>query len=272
MKLKTLEYLRCPACKGELELTVEEREGSEVLSGRLTCRECERGYEIAHGLPNLVHPEPEKLPEMDAKFLEQYERIASRYDRTIRRMALFLGIWEPRARKRELIRPLELEPGDWVLEVGAGTGGNLVIIAEQIGKDGKLFALDLSPGMLAVAREKLKRQGIEAEFTLGNAAYLPYKDAMFDAVLHFGGINTFGEKRRAIEEMVRVAKPSAKVVIGDEGLAPGKEETRFGRWLLRQNPLFANKPPKELVPKRVEDFRLRWIWRGMFYVMEFRKA
>ncbi|MGC9018926.1 MAG: methyltransferase domain-containing protein [Candidatus Bipolaricaulaceae bacterium] len=272
MKTEVLEYLRCPACGGGLNLEDEEREGLEVLSGKLTCRECKRGYEIAHGLPNLVYPEPKKLPEMDAKFLEQYERIASRYDRDIRRMALCLGIWEPRARRRELVEPLELKPGHWVLEVGAGTGSNLVTIAEQVGKGGKLFALDLSPGMLAVAREKLKRRGIEAEFALGNAAYLPYKDELFDAVLHFGGINTFGEKGRAIAEMVRVAKPGAKIVIGDEGLAPGKERTRFGRWLLKQNRLFASKPPKELIPNEATEFRLRWVWRGTFYIMEFRKS
>ena len=95
---------------------------------------------------------------------------------------------------------------------------------------------------------------------------------LFDAVLHFGGINTFGEKERAIAEMVRVAKPGAKIVIGDEGLAPGKEKTWFGRRLLKMNTLFANKPPVDLLPENVEDFNLRWIWRGTFYVMDFRKG
>ncbi len=271
MKLETLEYFCCPACGGGLELTAEKQEGSEVLLGKLFCQGCQRSYEIRHGLPNLVHPEPQKLPEMDVKFLKQYEQIASSYDRSLRRMLLLGGIWEPRARRRDLVAPLELRPGDRVLEVGAGTGSNLVIIAEQIGKGGKLFALDLSPGMLAVARGKLKRRGIEAEFALGNAAYLPYRDALFDAVLHFGGINTFGEKGRAIAEMVRVAKSGAKILIGDEGLAPGKENTWFGKWLLRQNSLFANSPPKELVPDGVEGFQLRWIWRGTCYIMEFKK-
>jgi len=275
MKLEIVEYLRCPACKGELKLKADRHTGAKVLSGQLLCQECNRGYEIADGLSNLVYPEPEKLPQIDAQFLKQYERIAASYDRTIRLMALLLGIWEPRARRRDLIAPLELEPGDCVLEVGAGTGSNMAIIAKRIGKDGKdgkLFALDLSPGMLAAAREKLRKRRIEAEFVLGNGAYLPYKDDTFDAVLHFGGINTFGEKERAIAEMVRVAKPGAKIVIGDEGLAPGKEKTWFGRRLLKMNTLFANKPPVDLLPENVEDFNLRWIWRGTFYVMDFRKG
>lgn len=118
--------------------------------------------------------------------------------------------------------------------------------------------------MLAVAGEKLKHKGIEADCVLGNGAYLPYKDEMFDGVLHFGGLNTFGEKERAIAEMVRVAKPGARIVIGDEGLAPGKENTQFGRWLLQKNSLFCNRPPLELIPPTVE---LRWIWRGLFYLI-----
>jgi len=271
MNIDTLKLLCCPSCLRELVLESGEPEGSEVFSGKLLCEGCRKEYEIRFGVPNLVHPEPEKLPEIDAKFLKQYERIASSYDRSLRAMLLSLGIWEPRARRRDLVAPLELEEGDWVLEVGAGTGSNLPIIAKQIGKSGKLFALDLSPGMLSVARKKLARKKSEAEFVLGNGAYLPFKDDVFDAVLHFGGINTFGEKRRAISEMVRVAKPGAKVVIGDEGLAPGKESTKFGRWLLKQNTLFANKPPMELIPAGVADPSLRWIWRGMFWVMEFRK-
>lgn len=272
MNLKDLECLCCPVCKGELDLKPAEQTDSTVVSGRLTCQECRKSFEIAYGLPNMVHPEPEKLPEIDRQFLDQYQRIAASYDRTIRLMMLAGGFWEPRARSRDLVGPLELEPGELVLEVGAGTGSNLPLIAERIGRSGKLFAMDLSPGMLTVAREKMARKGIPAEFGLGNAGYLPYRDGLFDAVLHFGGINAFGEKERALAEIVRVTRPGGKIVIGDEGLAPGKEKTRFGRWLLKQNTLYANKPPKDLLPDGITDVDLRWIWRGLFYVISFRRA
>jgi ubiquinone/menaquinone biosynthesis C-methylase UbiE len=273
MKLEILEHLRCPACKGGLDLKTATDEDAKVLAGQLLCQRCGMGYEVNYGLPNLVHPEPEKLPQIDAQFLKRYEQDASSYDLWIRLKALlFLGIWEPRARREQLVNPLKLKKGDTVLEIGAGTGSNLIIIAKQIGQEGKLFALDLSPGMLAVAMRKLKKKGIEVEYTLGNGAYLPYENDMFDAVLHFGAINTFGEKGKAIAEIVRVAKPGAKILIGDEGFAPGRENTWFGRWLLNENPLFATKPPREALPANVEDSNLRWICRGTTYIMEFRKA
>lgn len=156
MKVETLGYLRCPACRGVLELKADGYTGAKVLSGQLQCQECERSYKIDYGLPNLVYPEPEKLPEIDAKFLKQYERIAASYDRTVRLMLLLLGIWEPRTRRRDLVAPLELKPGDCVLEVGVGTGSNLMIIAEQIGKGGKLFAHDLSPGRISTVGTTFK--------------------------------------------------------------------------------------------------------------------
>ena len=270
MKLEIVEYLRCPACRDRLELRAEDVERSRVLSGELLCQECQRSYEINYGLPNLVYPEAKELPKINAKFLKQSKRIAALYDLHVLLGQLLSGIWDPRARRLDLVAPLELEPGDRVLEVGAGTGSNLSIIGNQIGKEGELFALDLSPGMLAVAREKLKRRKIEAEFVLGNGAYLPYKDDLFDAVLHFAVLHFLGEKEqaRAIAELIRVAKPSAKIVIGDEGLAPGKEKTWFSR-LLKMN---ANKPPVEALPANVEDLNLRWIWRGTCYVMDFKKA
>ena len=45
---------------------------------------------------------------------------------------------------------------------------------------------------------------------------LPFIDQSFDVVLHVGGINFFSDKKRAIEEMIRVAKPSTKIMIADE--------------------------------------------------------
>jgi ubiquinone/menaquinone biosynthesis C-methylase UbiE len=104
------------------------------------------------------------------------------------------------------------------------------------------------------------------------ASYLPYRTANFDAVLHVGALNQFGDKKRAIEEMHRVAKPGAKIVICDEGLAPGKEKTWHGRWILKWEPiLFAAKPPVDLIPNAIEDLKVYWIWQKTCWVIEFRK-
>ena len=114
--------------------------------------------------------------------------------------------------------------------------------AKRTEKYVRLGELDISSGILNVARRKMKTKGVQVTLIQGNASYLPYRTSMFDAVLHLGALNDFGEKRRAIEEMHRVAKPGSKIVICDEGLAPGKEKTLWGKWILMFIPLFDSKP------------------------------
>jgi uncharacterized protein len=59
MEESLMELLRCPECKGELELQVRERdaENDEVLEGSLHCSACPFTYPIEEGIPNLLPPE-----------------------------------------------------------------------------------------------------------------------------------------------------------------------------------------------------------------------
>lgn len=57
MKEDLMDILCCPVCKGELELTVEREEDSEVVEGTLYCDDCDETYEIEDGIPDLLPPE-----------------------------------------------------------------------------------------------------------------------------------------------------------------------------------------------------------------------
>lgn len=271
MRLDSMDYFCCPACKGKLRLTIEKQTETEVVEGILECLTCQRRFEIKDGLPNLIFPETLEESDFQNKI---YHDQHTEYDG--RPWAFRLGIWEfalweTRAR-RQLINRLELRKNGSVLETGVGNGPNLPIIARQIGKGGQLDGLDISYGTLKVARRRMKANASQVELIQGNASYLPYRTAKFDAVLHIGAFNQFGDKKLAIEEMHRVAKPGSKIVICDEGLAPGKEKTWLGRWILKCDPvLFANKPPVELVPNSIKDLKVYWVWQRSFWVIEFRK-
>lgn len=52
-----MEILRCPDDKAELELSIDERDGDEIVSGTLTCTECGYAYPIEDAIPNLLPPE-----------------------------------------------------------------------------------------------------------------------------------------------------------------------------------------------------------------------
>jgi uncharacterized protein YbaR (Trm112 family) len=57
MKKELMDILACPVCKGELELTVEEENGEEVVTGSLYCPKCQVHYPIVDSIPNLLPPE-----------------------------------------------------------------------------------------------------------------------------------------------------------------------------------------------------------------------
>lgn len=57
MKKDLMEILACPVCKGELELTVVDEDGDEVITGSLLCPACDETYPIEDTIPNLLPPE-----------------------------------------------------------------------------------------------------------------------------------------------------------------------------------------------------------------------
>jgi ubiquinone/menaquinone biosynthesis C-methylase UbiE len=220
---------------------------------------------VRDGIPDLVYPR--RLRATDAEFQAKYDKGAESYDSGLAWM------WQAFSADEDLVRDgmidlLELQPGMRVLEVGCGTGEDSWRILQRLG-EGVLVAQDLSIGMLQVARRRLAASE-NVDYVLSNASYLPFADNVFDAAYHFGGVNTFGERRRALAELARVVRPDGKVVIGDEGIAPWQRRKLIGRILVNANPLYAHKPPLQELPDVARDVRLQWIIGNAFYVVDFR--
>jgi SAM-dependent methyltransferase len=259
-----LELLRCPECRSPLAL--DSSHGNVVVSGAVVCTDGDT-FQIEDGIPRLVHPRT--LLPSDAEFQRKYDVGADEYDEGLSWLFRAFRIDEATLR-RAMVDLLELRQGALVLETGCGTGKDSEHILERIRPGGTLVAQDLSMGMLRVARGKLGDAGVH--YVLSNASYLPFADDTFDAAFHFGGINTFGELRRALEEMNRVVRAGGKVVVGDEGLAPWLRRRLFGRILVKANPLYAHRPPLELLPDTAADVRIQWILGNAFYVIDYRVA
>ncbi len=263
MRRSTLPILRCPACRGELS----EEEGADASSatGSLVCQ-CGRRFPVQQGMHNFIHPE--LLLPSDEEFRRKYDAGAARYDEGLE--WLFKSFHEDQDAVRvAMIDLLRLRPGARVLEIGCGTGKDSLHITRQVGPTGSLFALEISPSMLALARDALAGEAAEVELLLANAAYLPFADHSFDAVFHFGGINEFGEIPRALAEMARVAKVGARVVVGDEGVPPWLRNVEFGRVLINANPLYRHEPPLAALPVEAREVCLRWILGNAFYLIDF---
>jgi ubiquinone/menaquinone biosynthesis C-methylase UbiE len=272
MKKSSLEFLCCPECHNDLVLSIDKLVDDEVVSGFLKCEKCGKKYKIEDEIPDFVSYR--RINEKDKKWMLEYDKMARSYDILMCHLIpLFsLGL-EPFDRYR-WVKQLQIGKGSHVLDISTGTGKNLPFIIRQMGSEGRLTAMDISKGMLGYAKTKVKRKRWKnVELQRANASRLPYKDNTFDAVMHVGGINTFGEKKKALYEIIRVAKPKAKIAIIDEGLAPSKENTVLGRFLLRTNALYWCKPPIKLLPTNIRNLRVRWkilpFWP--YYEMDFQK-
>ncbi len=210
------------------------------------------------------------MEDPDRRWRDFYNRTAWVYDRALSVMGWARG-FSDRQSRLHLIGRLHLQPGYRVLEVSVGTGSNLLLMAGQVGPKGQLVGLDISPGMLEQSRRKLVRQGLTPLLVEGDAVHLPFASESFDAVLHFGSFNTFSNRQLAASEMLRVAKPGARIVISAEGLRPDRRSTWMGRLMVRVNPLYQFHPPIEFLPPEVQDLNLIWYRGALCYLVDFSK-
>lgn len=208
--------------------------------------------------------------EPERQWLAFYDRWAGTYDFGVWVFSLLIGFRDARERRR-LVSRLQLKAGARVLEVSVGTGSNLPLIEELIGPGGLIVGLDFSFHMLTHCRRKADRLKLRAHLIDGEAAFLPIRDNVFDGVLNFGGMNALGDQRKGIEEMIRVAKPGARIVISDQGL-PLTARTSFrNRLLVGANPLYASEPPIRSIPPGARDVRLTWFRGDSAYILDFLK-
>lgn len=185
-------------------------------------------------------------------------------------LTLAVRIWIP-AERRRVINALGLKPGDTVLDHCCGLGGNLSPMCAAIAPGGRVMAMDLSPEMVRASTRLARRRRLPVDVVRADAMQLPYPDDTFDAVVHTGAINQFGDgKQTAMDEILRVTKPGGVIAIQDEGMTAERAQTRFGTFLIKQNPMFLDPIPIELVPNGVEA-KVERIMAGLFYNIVFRK-
>ena len=266
MKTNSVTLLACPAC--HTGLTLQADPGDPVESGNLYCVACQKDYPIVQGIPHFV--QPAELSGLNRRFANLYDRFAWAYQPFLRIAFALIGITEERARREILDR---LEPGGGkVLEVSIGPGGNLPFLVNRPDV-GEAFGLDISLGQLRRCQSYTRRKGWPVDLFLGNAEQLPFQDGAFDSLVHMGGINFFNDKKKAIEEMIRVVKPGARILIGDENErgARGYEHTIPGFKKSFRGQRAAVTPPIDLVPPEMQEIRLFDAWKGWFYCLEFRK-
>lgn len=154
----------------------------------------------------MRHPDPRKS-------IESYRGLAPVYDRSCRRMMPV---------REKVIALLRLRPGDTVLDVASGTGLSFGYLVAAVGPAGRVIAIEHSPDMMEIGRERVRSHGWENVILLeGDAAEAAIPGPVDAVLFHF--THDVLQSQQALENIFSVTRLGARI-----GVAGAK----FGSWWL----------------------------------------
>jgi SAM-dependent methyltransferase len=125
-----------------------------------------------------------------------------------------------------ILETAQLRPGLRVLDLASGVGDPALSIALKVAPSGRVTATDLGPGMISLAEELARKNGLtNIEFREASAESLPFADESYDVLTCRFGVMFFPDLHKALRECLRVLKPGGRAA--------------FVAWGVQEQPFFA---------------------------------
>ena len=197
--------------------------------------------------------------------------ITQRYNRLARLIPFFDWLFfQPSGFRQKAVDRLDLGPGSHVLEIGCGTGRNLPFLSGAVGQRGRVYGVDISPGMLAKAREICDRN------RWSNVELIECDAAEYQAPVPLDGVmfglsyNTMPHHLTVLREAWNQLRPGGRLVIMDAKLPPGlggRLILPFSLWLMKRtmlgNPLIK---PWEDLARLTDEFTMQEFMFSAWYI------
>jgi ubiquinone/menaquinone biosynthesis C-methylase UbiE len=157
----------------------------------------------------------EQLDE-DKLMKSQMEKMVPSYDSYMRKMTF----GRERILRETTVNLAQVKPGDCILEVGCGTGTLTLEAKRQAGPSGRVFGIDVIPGMIELSKQKAAQANESIAFQLGSIDDIPFSENQFDVVMCSFMIFHMAEntRRKGIAEIHRVLKPQGSLLVLDLAL------------------------------------------------------
>ncbi len=130
---------------------------------------------------------------------------------------------------------VDLQAGQTVLDLGSGGGIDVLLSAKRVGPTGKVYGLDMTDDMLALARENQRRAGAtNVEFLKGTIESIPLPDQSVDVIISNCVINLSVDKDAVLREAFRVLKPGGRFAVSDvvlRGEVPAEIQRNLELWV-----------------------------------------
>ena len=182
-----------------------------------------RARRSASGEPTVLGPESVR---------RLYDRLAPVYDQA----ATAYGLVGGGRYRRRAVEALRLAPGDTAVDLCCGTGANLPLLVEAVGPTGRVVGVDLSPGMLAQARQRVEAEGWEnVELVEADVRAFAFPEPVHGVLSTFG-IEMVPEHAAVIARAVDALASGGRIAVGGLRRPDGWPE-----WLIRAGEI-VNRP------------------------------
>jgi len=117
--------------------------------------------------------------------------------------------------KKKTYKFLNIENGSSVLDIGCGTGDDVLAMAELVGPNGKVIGIDNSKTLIEEANGRSKLEQVPVQFRVGDVHKLDFADDAFDGCRVDRFFQHLHDRQHALSEMIRVTRPGGRIVIMD---------------------------------------------------------